>query len=106
MNYLIVLPIIAAFLLGAGVRLGDFETTEKLNRYAVMATLLVSACVAVVLVSTAFFHFCGIGNCILDAFNSLGGLRKLLCLIIGLEHTKLGKSLSFLLVLYLTVGLG
>ena len=53
MNYLIILPIIAAFLLGAGVRLGDFETTEKLNRYAVAATLLVSACAAVVLVSMA-----------------------------------------------------
>ena len=53
MNYLIILPIIAAFLLGAGVRLGDFETTEKLNRYAVAATVLVSACAAVVLVSMA-----------------------------------------------------
>ena len=53
MNYLIILPIIAAFLLGAGVRLGDFETTEKLNRYAVAATVLVSAWAAVVLVSMA-----------------------------------------------------
>lgn len=51
MNYLIILPIIAAFLLGAVVRFQEFETTEKLNRYAVMATLLVSACAAVVLVS-------------------------------------------------------
>lgn len=51
MNYLIILPIFAAFLLGAGVSYQKFENTQKLNRYAVVSTFLVSATAFVVLIA-------------------------------------------------------
>ena len=51
MNYLILLPVVAAFLMGGGVAYQKFESMEKLNRYAVMSTCLVSLCSFVVLVS-------------------------------------------------------
>ena len=38
MNYLILLPTVAAFILGAGVLKYDLEDIKKLNRYAVTAT--------------------------------------------------------------------
>ena len=53
MNYLIILPIVAAFLLGAGVRYQKYEDIEKLNKYAICSTVLVSLCAVVVLVSMA-----------------------------------------------------
>ncbi len=53
MNYLIILPIVAAFLLGAGVKYQKFDDMKKLNSYAVAATCIVSLCRAVVLVSMA-----------------------------------------------------
>ena len=53
MNYLIILPIVAAFLLGAGVRYQKHENIEKLNKYAIYSTVLVSLCAVVVLVSMA-----------------------------------------------------
>lgn len=49
MNYLIILPIFAAFLLGAGVSYQNFDDMQKLNRYAVISTFLVSATAFVVL---------------------------------------------------------
>ena len=51
MNYLIILPIFAAFLLGAGVSYQKFENIQKLNRYAVVSTFLVSATAFVVLIA-------------------------------------------------------
>ena len=53
MNYLIILPIVAAFLLGAGVRYQKYEDIQKLNKYAIYSTCLVSICAVVVLVSMA-----------------------------------------------------
>ncbi len=53
MNYLIILPVVAAFLLGGSVAYQKFDSVEKLNRYAVMSTCLVSLCSFVVLVSMA-----------------------------------------------------
>lgn len=53
MNYLILLPTAAAFLLGAGVKYQKFDDMNKLNRYAVVSTLLVSVAAAVVLLSMA-----------------------------------------------------
>ena len=50
MNYLIILPIVAAFLLGAGVRYQKNDIA-KLNKYAVSSTCLVAATAIVVLVS-------------------------------------------------------
>lgn len=51
MNYLIILPIFAAFLLGAGVSYQKFENIQKLNRYAVVSTFLVSATAFVALIA-------------------------------------------------------
>lgn len=42
MNYLILLPIFAAFLLGAGVSYQKFDDIKKLNNYAITATFMVS----------------------------------------------------------------
>lgn len=53
MNYLIILPTFAAFLLGAGVAYQKFDDIKKLNSYAVMSTVLVSITAAVVMVSMA-----------------------------------------------------
>lgn len=51
MNYLILLPTVAAFILGAGVLKYDLEDIKKLNRYAVTATVMVALTAAVTLVS-------------------------------------------------------
>lgn len=51
MNYLILLPTVAAFILGAGVLKYDLEDVKKLNRYAVTATVMVALTAAVTLVS-------------------------------------------------------
>ncbi|MBR5520626.1 MAG: proton-conducting membrane transporter [Oscillospiraceae bacterium] len=56
MNYLIILPVVTAFLLGGCIAGMKFETTEKLNKYAVMAASLVSFCTAVVLISMGGEH--------------------------------------------------
>ena len=50
MNYLILLPIVAAFLLGAGIK-HYRNDINKMNRYAICSTLLVAICAVVVLVS-------------------------------------------------------
>ena len=51
MNYLILLPTVAAFILGAGVLKYDLEDIKKLNRYAITATVMVALTAAVTLVS-------------------------------------------------------
>ena len=51
MNYLILLPTFAAFLLGAGVSYQKFDDIKKLNNYAVIATCLVSLTSFVALIS-------------------------------------------------------
>ena len=51
MNYLILLPTVAAFILGAGVLKYDLEDVKKLNRYAITATVMVALTAAVTLVS-------------------------------------------------------
>ena len=51
MNYLILLPTVAAFILGAGVLKYNLEDIKKLNSYAVTATVLVALTAAVTLVS-------------------------------------------------------
>ena len=51
MNYLILLPTVAAFILGAGVLKYDLEDIKKLNRYAVTATVMVALTATVTLVS-------------------------------------------------------
>ena len=51
MNYLILLPTVAAFLLGAGVVYQSMDDIKKLNNYAVLSTVLVSLTAAVTLVS-------------------------------------------------------
>ena len=43
MNYLILLPTVAALLLGAGASYQEFDDLSKLNRYSVVSALLVSA---------------------------------------------------------------
>ncbi len=51
MNYLIILPTIAAFLLGAGVAYQKFDDIKKLNSYSVLSAVLVSVTAFVVLIS-------------------------------------------------------
>ena len=51
MNYLILVPIFAAFLLGAGVSYQKFEDIKKMNHYAVVATFMVSIASFVTLIS-------------------------------------------------------
>ena len=42
MNYFILLPIVAAFLLGASIPFQNFDSDEKINKYATISTFLVS----------------------------------------------------------------
>lgn len=51
MNYFILLPIVAAFLLGASIPFQNFDSDEKINKYATISTFLVSIITFIVLFS-------------------------------------------------------
>ena len=86
MNYLILLPTVAAFLLGAGVVYQSMDDIKKLNNYAVLSTVLVSLTAAVTLVSMSG------ENVTLFRFNDL---LKISFKIDGLS-TVFGAMVSFL----------